>query len=195
MKYIESICDYLKIKDSSTRKKVRDMIDPLRSFAYVPSVGGYHSVGADEQPDDVNEFNFFSPRGMFHDAKYNDVFPAEDLVNDCLCEAVRQSLNSDDDIPMTDRLVSLMSNSRFEYVQTDDETKYLIHVISGENSYLRAKKSNILTEFEFGNCFSDDEWKTEFTKKEIEDLKQNSDLDGINWNGVGLELYEKVIIN
>ena len=58
MKYIESICDYLKIKDSSTRKKVRDMIDPLRSFAYVPSVGGYHSVGADEQPDDVNEHNF-----------------------------------------------------------------------------------------------------------------------------------------
>ena len=33
----------------------------------------------------------------------------------------------------------------------------------------------------------------EDAKKEIEDLKRNSDLDGINWNGVGLELYEKVI--
>lgn len=193
MKYIESICDYLNIKDSSTRRKVRDMIEPLRSFAYVPSVGGYHAVSPDEQPENVNEFNFFSPRGMFHDAKYNDVFPAVDLVSDCLCEAVKQALNSDEKVPLINRLVSLMSNSRFEYVQTDDETKYLIHVISGENSYLRAKKSNILTEFEFGNCFSDDEWKTEFTKKEIEDLKRNSDLDGIDWNGVELELYEKVI--
>ena len=113
MEYVDEVYEF--IDHAWSKKKIKALIAPLESLAYCTSVKGFKEVGLGVKPDDENYFNFFYPKGRYHDELYGDDFEAKDLVNDCICEAVKRYMN-DDSIPFVRLVIDLMSNPRFTYL-------------------------------------------------------------------------------
>ena len=88
MKYVNEAYDF--VNHAWSKGKIQKLIAPLEGLAYCTTVKGFKEVGLGVQPEESNYFNFFYPKGRFHDSLYGDDFPAEDLVSDCICEAVKQ---------------------------------------------------------------------------------------------------------
>lgn len=66
-----------------------------------------------------------------------------------------------------------------------DEKKHFIHVLNGYYGYLNFVNGV----FELGDNNNTDVFKTKFTDKEIEELKQRDDVP-LDWNKVKLEEAE-----
>lgn len=191
VKYVNEAYDF--VGHAWSRSRIQKLIAPLESLAYCTTVKGFREVGRGIQPEDETYFNFFQPRGSFHDSLYGDDFPAEDLVNDCICEAVKQYIqnaDSDYEVPFVRILIDLMSNPRFTYLgdgRKGDGRKY-VHVIPGNSSsYLLAANGAVLADFHFGS--KDDAGsgcRASFTDEEISEMRAMDGL-AIDWTKVNYE--------
>lgn len=189
MKYVNEAYDF--VNHAWSKGKIQKLIAPLEGLAYCTTVKGFKEVGLGVQPEESNYFNFFYPKGMFHDSLYGDDFPAEDLVSDCICEAVKQYIegaNSEFNVPFVRILIDLMSNPRFTYLGDGETEKKYVHVIpDDDNAYLLALKGEFLAKFHFGSkSDDDDEYRAEFTSEEIDEMRKMSDL-AIDWSKVNYE--------
>ena len=65
MKYVNEAYDF--VNHAWSKGKIQKLIAPLEGLAYCTTVKGFKEVGLGVQPEESNYFNFFYPKGRFHD--------------------------------------------------------------------------------------------------------------------------------